>query len=328
MKLFKTILVTALLSNPLPALAGVDAPGQVWLELLAADGPSDLDPTAPPDGLPTRSIGAEAYFSTDASAFGRQGVLIWTAFELSGPDGPRHATLLMDLAIVGARLGKEHPLNQAGIAVEYFERRGDRIVFEGRAEAVEVHLVGFSDDGGDGGAVEGRFGLVLSDVRGAGFGSRTLLAGGFLTDPAPRQQATTGGRVDAWDDGEEVVVESGCGLDDTGDTWDEQDSDEEMVDSGCDGDTWDDDDDDEDWDDGDDSDWEGDTWDDDDDDWEGDTFDQHGQGLSSASGGDSGPACAIGAARRRADPLRGLLRFIPELTGLAFIGLLRRRRRR
>lgn len=331
MKLLNTILLTALLASPLPALAGVDAPGRVWLELLTSEEASGLEPTAPPDGLPTRSVDAAAYFSTGASDFGRQGVLIWTAFELPGPDGTRHATLLIDLAIVGARLGEQHPLNRTGISVEYFERRGDRIVFEGRVEALEVHLVGFSDDGRDGGAVEGRFGLVLSDVRGAAFGSRTLLAGGFLTDPAPRQPAHSGGYESNWDEGEEVVVESGCGLGDSdGEDWTtpEEDEEEEAVESGCDGDTWDDGDDDSDWDDGDDSDWEGDIWDDDDDDiWEGDTYGQQGQGLTGAAAGGEGPACAIAPARRQADPLRALLRFLPELIGLAFIGLLRRRRR-
>jgi len=98
-------------------------------------------------------------------------------------------------------------------------------------------------------------------------------------------------------------VDSGCG----GGSWDE-----DTNDSGCDGDTWDED--------TNDSGCDGDTWDEDTDDsgCDGDTWDEDT---------DDSAACAVAPIRGRADPLRALLRFLPELVGLTFIGWLRRRLR-
>ena len=319
MKTIHMLVAIALLASASPALAGVDAPGHVWLDIQVED-------------LPAKPVSSQAYLSTDASDFGKQGVLIWTSFPLDHPDGERNATLLLDLAIAGARLGEDHPLGDSGIRVEYWEQQGDAMVFEGRPVDTRVHLVGYSQSDSDGAAVEGRFELVLADVHGLAHESRALLSGAFITNPGPRGGVNAGGSVFADDS---VDVETGCAHNDAevesgcdGDTWEDDD----YEDTGCGGDTWEDDD-------YDDTGCEGDTWEDDDyddsgcegDDWEDDDYDDSGcegdDWEDDSWDDDSDMACAVAPVRRRADPLRGLTRFLPELTGLAFIAWLRRRRR-
>jgi hypothetical protein len=287
---------------PCSAWPGIDAPGAVSFRWVADDEIVFERPELPSEDAQPESIQAEAWFNSRASHF-EDGVMIWCGFLLGDSVG----TLILDLDLsAGLRPGPE------GLRVEYLEKKGEEILFRGSAPRSRVVIQDVVPSSGDDGAIEIRFELVVADPEGAQPGSRLILSGQAVTRPGP------------------VRVETGCGVGvDQGGT--EGEYEEESITS-CEGDDWDVEDDDGD---DDDDDWEGDTWDDDDDSiWEGDTWDEDEQGLTDAStvAGRQGRAPEAGCAiapppRRRPDPFRNLMRFFPELAGLAFIRWMKKRNR-
>jgi len=313
---FLVVVPILLVILPSSANAGIDAPGAASFGRLAHDEIVFERLELPEEDMQASSIQADAWFHSRASRFD-PGVLIWMGFELPESQG----ILILDLDLAaGLRLGPDT------IEAEYIEKAGDRILFGGSASRALVTIQDAVFSSGDGGALEIRFDMVVADPTGEHPGSRLLLDGHALTQPGP---ATVRYRNGLSADAEPVVVETGCGVG----VETEDESDDEPVES-CDGDDWDDGEDD--WDDDDESDWEGDTWDDDDDSiWEGDTWDEDEQGLTDAStiAGRPGRVPEAGCAtarppRRRSNFFRYLMRFFPELTGLAFIQWMKKRNRR
>ncbi len=305
-----------------PALAGVDAPGQVLFDFLAEPdrifGSFDQIPAEAPFD---RAETAEVFFSSDASSFGDKGVLMWAGFALEGdPAGPSYGMLFLDLNLNRAPGDDQIPMPADAVRVEYLEKRGDELLFEGRAVVGDVWIVDIVYHADDKGAVEGDFAFVFEDDSGRSDGCRVLLRGMFLTDPSPSKLRQNYGALPAeGEDGEYVSVGctgdiyvaddgGGCGGDD--DSGGGCDGDTTESGGGCDGDT------------GDGGGCEGDT----------------GSGCGGDGGGCSGDAgggacggsasAAVRPPRRSGGPLRALMRMLPEICGLAFITWMRRRRRR
>ena len=316
--LSKTVcLVTLLLATE--AGAGIDSPGWVSFHFLAEpDAVYQTFDQVPGDTLSYAR--ARAFFSTDASSFEGTGVRIWTGFDLTGPDGPRHAMLILDLDLYEPARGIATPLEENAVRAEYLETQNDRILFEGYPVAAEVRIwdVWFND--GDDGAVEGEFECIFMDPSDSTQGSRVLVTGHFVTDAQSQRE---------WNDSDvyhenETYVESGCSSDvyvedDYEDSGCEGDSDYEST--GCGG--------------GDDYDYggssgcEGDTYDSSDSaSCEGDGYDSYDSSDDSLDcEGDEAYAAVLKPSprRRRPNPLRAVMRMFPEIVGISFIVYMKRR---
>jgi hypothetical protein len=303
-------LALVLLGLAAPAVrAGIDSPAWAGFDFGADELQRHPDLDRLPADMPFYPTESRrAFASSDASQFGDQGVLLWVEWTLTGDElGDRHAALFIDLDLRWLPADADQTLPLDAMVIEYFEKRGDELVFYARPMVADVWVNDLIDSSDDEGAIEIEFDLLLADPAGAHPGCRVLLQGLLLTEPSPAElrERYGLGSPDAPDSGSEVAV--GC----TGDIYLADscggcgggDPDAEVDGGGCEGDT------------GGGSGCEGDT------------------GGGGCEGDAGGGACsdAARAATRRPRPsgglLAGLLRFLPELTGLAFIGWLRRRRR-
>lgn len=315
-----SVMLSVLLGAALPATAGMDAPGQMSFDFLAEEDSVYHDRSELPAEAPFAEGWAEAFFSSDASEFGQDGAFVWGGLDLSGPDGPRYGILLMDLNLAAAPLDGS-PMPHRAVRAEYLEKRGNDLLFSGSAVTGDVSIIDLLFHPGDDGAVEGRFEFFFVDPDGLHSGCRVLLDGVFSTDPSPTRMREIHHLPPVESDGSNVYVgidcsgaiyaadegDGGCGGEDA---------------SGCEGDTTDD----------------------------GAGCEGDGSASSDCSGdgeaagscegdtagggdcGDCGSASAStiatpGAHRARSGgPLRGLMRFFPEIVTLLFIGAWRRRR--
>lgn len=323
----KTVCLVALLLSA-DAGAGIDSPGFVGFHFLAEPGVVYQHfEQVPGDHLSyTRN---RAYLSSDASEFEGTGVRIWTGFDPDGPGDGRglHAMLMLDLDLS----------DPSAVRAEYLETRNDQILFEGYLVIAEARILDvWWDDDGDAGSVEGEFQCIFMDPAATSEGSRAMLAGHFFTETRPRR-GTDGSHVYH----DDTFVETGC----ESDVYVEDDHDSgcgggEDYDyggsSGCEGDTYD----------SSDSGCEGDTYDSSDSGCEGDTHDSSYSDSASCEGdsydsydsdydgadceGDEAYAAVLKPVprrRRRPNPLRALLRMLPEIVGISFIVYMKRRHR-
>ena len=333
-QLSKTVCLVVLLIAPATG-AQIDSPGIVSFHFLAEpDVIYQHFEQVPGDHLSyTR---ARAYMSSDASWYEDAGVRVWTGFDLEGPDGLRHAMLILDINLT----------NPSAVHGEYIETRNDQILFEGVAVASEARILDLWMDGDDAGSVEGEFEFIFIDPSDRTEGSRALLAGHFFTEARPQQQISDDYHED------DTYVETGCGSDVY--------VDDDYDDSGCEGDTYDSDyddsgcgggsdydyDDDYDYggscegdtyDSGSDSGCEGDSYDsgysDSSSSCEGDSYDSY-DSLDSSGGldceGDEAYAAVLKPAprkHRRPNPIRAIMRMFPEIAGISFIIYMKRRNR-
>ena len=82
----------------------------------------------PPDGV---QMDATAYFSSDASRFGDNGVLIWAGFEFLVDGSPRAGVVLVDLDLSRAPLDGDTPMPHSAIRAEYLEKWEEQVFFAG-----------------------------------------------------------------------------------------------------------------------------------------------------------------------------------------------------
>jgi hypothetical protein len=338
----KTVcLVTFLLA--IDASAGIDSPGRVSFDFLAEPDVVYQHFDQVPEYAPRSYVNTRAYFSTDASFFDDTGVRIWVGFDLEGPDGGRHAMLILDLNL----------RDPVSVRAEYLETRNDQILFEGYLVAAEARIIHAWLDDGDAGSVEGEFECIFMDPSDPTEGSRVLLAGQFFTETRPQRQTPN---PDPYYE-DDTYVETGCesevyvedDYEDSGCEGDTYDSDYEDTgcggsdddydyggssdcegdtydsgsDSGCEGDTYDS---------GSDSGCEGDTYDSsysDSSSCEGDSYDSYDSDYDSADcEGDEAYAATLRPAprrKRRPNPLRAIMRMFPEIIGISFIVYMKRR---
>jgi hypothetical protein len=273
----------------------------------------------------------KAYFSSDASEFGDTGVRIWAGFDLEGPDGRRHAMLILDLNL----------RDYDAVRAEYLETRNDHILFDGYLADAEIRILDLWFDSGDSGSMEGDFEVIFFDPADLAEGSRVLLAGRFVTDATPQRQPSD---TDPYQE-PASYVETGCGsevyvdgeYEDSGCEGDSYDSD---YDSGCGGSDYDYDDDydyggsceGDTYDSGSDSGCGGDSYDSgysDSSSCEGDSYDSYDSSDDSGLDceGDEAYAATLKPAprKRRSNPLRAIMRMFPEIVGISFIVFLKRR---
>ena len=314
-----------------PAQAGIDAPGSVHFYWLAEEETVYEDyPEVPPDA---ERFHGRAYFNSDASGFGSNGVLIWGGFDLVGPAGRGFGMLLLDLDLTRAPLDGETPIPHSAARAEYIETWGDQVLFEGEAFLGDVWILDVLFHQDDEGAVEGDFAFVFADPEGVDPGCRVFLQGQFITDPSPGKLRDKYNVPDTH--GDATYIDTTCG----GDIYLVDDpqgcdcgGDDPNAAGGCEGDTADG------------SDCGG---------CEGDAggCDGGGGGCEGAGGGGCrggggagcrggggagacaaatpgliGPKTAAGV-RARGAPLRGVMRFFPQIVVLVFIGGMRRRLR-
>jgi hypothetical protein len=315
-----TMLVLAATSAT--AWAGVDAPGSMTFDFIADDSSVIEDWSELPDE--TVQLSATAYFSSDASSFGEDGVFIWAGFEFIMNDQQRYGILLIDLDMSMAPLDGVTPMPPEAIRAEYLEKWGDQIYFDGQVAIGDVWLVDIFFNQDDDGAVEGDLALVFDDPSGHFPGCRALVRGAFASRPSPSSMRRDMG-ISEGNQGGTTYVDTSCNgdiylADDSGEGCDCGGNDPET--SGCEGDT------------GGGSGCEGDSGGSG---CEGDSGGSgcSGSGSSGGCGGDvgggscsggGGSTCAIaGVHRRYHGPLRRVLRFFPQIFALAFIVLLKKR---
>jgi hypothetical protein len=327
--LSKTVCLVVILLGA-PAGAQIDSPGTVSFHFLAEPDAVYQTFEQVPKGAELTYSRTKAYLSSDASDFEDSGVRIWTGFDLEGPDGLRHAMLILDIDL--------H--DPSAVRAEYMETRNDRILFDGYLMAAEANILDVWLDGGDAGSVEGEFECIFMDPANRAEGTRVLLAGHFFTEARPqRETPNTYYQNDSY-------VETGCGSDvyveddyeDSGCEGDTYDSDYES--SGCGGSDYDDDYDyggsceGDTYDSGSDSGCGGDSYDSgysDSSSCEGDSYDSYDSSDSSGGldcEGDEAYAAVLKPSprkRRRPNPLRAIMRMFPEIVGISFIVFLKRR---
>ncbi len=305
-------LAVVLLGLAAPAVrAGIDSPAWAGFDFGADERQRHPDLDRLPADLPLYPTESrQAFASSDASRFGDQGVLLWVEWTLIGDErGDRHAALFIDLDLRRLPAAADRSLPIAAVDIEYFEKRGDELVFYGRPMVADIWVNDLIDSSDDEGAIEIEFDLLLADPAGEFPGCRVLLQGLLLTEPSPAElrERYGLGSPNAPDSESDVAV--GCSgeiyLADSCGGCGGSDPDAEVAGGGgCEGDTG-----------GGSGGCEGDT----------------GGGCDGDGGGgacsDAARAAAHRGGRSGGGLLAGLLRFLPELTGLAFIGWLRRRRR-
>ena len=309
-----------------PARAGVDAPGDLGFEFLADEDQRYQAWLDVPDKAPfSETWTQEVFFSTDASAFGEDGVLIWAGFPLEGdPEGPRYGMLWIDLNLAQTPHDDLTPMPHKAVRAEYLEKRGDTILFSALAEIGDVWIVDIVFHEDDGGALEGDFAFIFIDPANPEAGSRVFKRGLFITQPSPADLLTSlGGDPSDPGDEEYATVDcsgdiyladdgSGCGGDDSegggceGDTSTESGCEgDSSGGSGCEGDAA------------------GDSCS-----GCGDAADGCGDAAGSAGACSGAANAAVRPSRIRGAPLRILTRLLPEISALLFITWLRRRNRR
>ena len=322
------IILLILMGMSFPARAGIDAPGVVYFYWLAEEETVHQEyPELPPDAERFRG---RAYFNSDASGFGSDGVLIWGGFELEGPAGRGYGMLLVDLDLSRAPLDGETPIPHSAVRAEYIESWDDQVLFEGEAVVGDVWILDVLFHKDDEGAVEGDFAFIFADPTGADPGCRVFMDGQFITNPSPGKLREKYGVPD---DVEMGYVSHGCsgdvyvvdgdpnGCDCGGEDPDaggcEGDTADSSGCSGCEGDAG-----------GCDGGGGG---------CEGDVGGGcsgggggcSGGGGAGCSGGGGAGACAAATVgvRARGAPLRGVMRFFPQIVVLMFIWGMRRRLR-
>jgi hypothetical protein len=306
--------IAFLLSETNIASASFDIPGYLsfrWFadELQAYEYYPDLPQDSP-------RYEAEAFFSSDASQFGPEGVYVWAGFELESPDGPRYGILLLDLDLTQAPLDGETPIPVSAIRAEYIEKWGDTLFFEGITVLGDVWITDLLYSDEDQNAIEGEFAFLFSDPSGQYPGSRGFLQGRFASEPSP---ATIRKKYNLSAPGSDdvVYVSSGC----YADTYvaDDQGCDcggeDPEAEGGCEGDTADD------------SGCEGDNSGSSSG-CEGDSGGCDGGDANAADcggGSSGGGACAtISSSGKRHAPLKGLMRLFPLWISMLFIVLMKR----
>ncbi len=232
----KFTFLVVLLSS-LDAAAGWDTPGSMRFDLVWEPDrviSNWLD-------LPAESteLNAEAYFSSDASQFGEQGVLMWAGFNFTVDGAPRYGILLLDIDLTRAPIDGETPVPAGALRAEYLEKWQDQIFFSGELLLGDVWIVDIFFHEDDAGALEGDLALIFADPSNTYPGSRALLRGRFATYPAPSSQRRAAGLTDS-NPNSTVHVSSSCSgdvyvADDPGDGCDCGGDDPET--SGCEGDT-------------------------------------------------------------------------------------------
>lgn len=295
------------------AQAAFEGPGGLSLDFYADEDAScgtfvDL----PPDEAFAR-LQAQAFFSSYASSFGMEGLLIWASFALDDADGGRFAMFIVDLDLTRTPPDDDTPMDHGAIRARYIEKRGDTILFEGKPHSKDVWIIDIVFDDGEDGGVEGDFAFLFQDP--ARPGCRALVRGRFITTPSPARLREIFGAPPAnTTEGEDYIsvgcgAESGCG---GGDDYYEDDSGCESDSSGdtgegCEGD----------------SNSSG---------CEGDSNSPGCEGTSNSSSNCNSSDCAgdahaAVAGPRRPSGLRSLGRILPPLAALIFIALNHRRRR-
>lgn len=292
-------LALLLLLPPSTGQAGIDAPGGLDVEYVRNELEVYQDLQEVPAGT---VISAEAYFSSNASSFGPDGVLVWAGFTTPGEQGRRYGILLLDIDLTRAPLNGEDPVPAGAWRATYLEKRGNEIVFSGQAVLGDVWVLDLFFSHGDDGALEADLALLFADDSGSYSGCRALLQGRLESNPSPAQLRRQRGLPPASED--TIYVDSGC----SGDLYVADDPGEgcacggEDPDAGgCEGDTG-----------GDSSGCEGDTG--------GSAAcegDSGGCGETSGSGACSGSSssdCVTAGARR--GPWRHFSRYLPQLLAL------------
>jgi hypothetical protein len=285
--------------------AGIDTPGMVSFDFIPFDDQKLQSFEEIPNDTPFSSFGVNAFFSSDASRFGEEGVLIWAGFDLSSDAGQRFGMLWIDIDLSQAPIDGEHSVPHPGVVAQMVEKQGDTLLFVGNLSAGDVWILDAFFHQSDGGGVEGDFDFLFNDPSSPAAGSRVFIRGHFITDPSPSSLRRAFGVPGSGPDGE-VYSDTGCsgnmvfveGCDCGG-------SDES---SGC----------------------------------EGDSSSSSGcEGDSSSSGGCGGDAsassncgdcagdaqAAVKTHSHRGQPLTKLLMFFPEVAVGLFIVFLKRRNR-
>jgi hypothetical protein len=312
----------------LSARAGIDAPGTFVFDFISEpDFVFQSWTDVPEEGV---RIEADAFFSSDASTFGEDGVFIWIGFEFLDASAPRAGVLLLDLDLTQAPLDGNSPMPHSAIRAEYIEKWGEEVFFAGDVAFGDIWLVDIFFHESDDGALEGDLALVMSDPSQTFGGSRALIKGRFITNPSPTKLREIMGISDHETD-TVVYVDTSC----SGDLYLADNSGEgcdcggEDPDSGgCEGDTTSDS-----------SGCEGDSGGGDcsgGGGCEGDAGGCSGGSGGSCSGGGGGscsgggsPTCATsGRALRRSNPIRNVMRFFPEMCVFAFIFLMKKKYRK
>jgi hypothetical protein len=312
------LLLVLVYSVPRPARAGVDAPGTLTFDFVSSDSLVFQNwEQVPQEGV---QMDATAYFSSDASRFGENGVLIWAGFEFLVDGSPRTGIVLVDLDLSLAPLDGVTPIPHSAIRAEYLEKWQEQVFFAGEVGFGDIWLVDVFFHEDDDGALEGDLALVFFDPSGVFPGSRVLVRGRFVSQPSPGQLRRDVGIPDTDERGAVYIDTScsgelyladdtgegcDCGGDDTdsggcegdtsGDSGCEGDSGGGCADSGCQGDTG-----------------------------GGCSGDAAGgcgdMGGGGSCGGGGGGNCATSGIRiRRGAPIRGVMRFFPEIVVFAFI---------
>jgi len=311
------LLAWLLLLLPATVRAGIDAPGWLSVEYVR----NELESYESLEEIPAGTmLAADAYFSSNASSYGPDGVLVWAGFTTPGEQGRRYGILLLDIDLSRAPLDGQTPVPAGAWQASFLEKRGNEIVFSGRAVLGDVWVLDLFFSHGDDGALEADLALLFADDGGRFPGCRALLQGRLESDPSPsllRQQ-----RGLPPDSSDTVYVDTGCSgdvylADDTGQGCACGGEDPDA--GGCEGDT------------GGDSGCEGDTGGGSG--CEGDTggsaacaADSGGCGNTSGSGACSGSSSSnCSTAGRRRGPWRRFSRYLPQLLALLVLLVGRRR---
>jgi len=285
--------------------------GQMSLVWLQDDGQGFSGiPDSPPGAL---SLPVSVRLGSQPSAYRPDGLLLRGELELEGPDGMRTAVLLLDVDLSRASANFPTILPRSALAIEYVEKRGIEVLFQG---ALTDAVVTIEDLGSRSGLLQGTFSLVLAGA--AGFsGARALVKGLFAAVAIPAPEVDLGALPvspshhhpnDDYDDVDgEVVVVSSC----ESDGYVEDDSEpgcggqEDAQESGCEGDSPDS------------SDSQG---------CEGDSASSSSAGCAGSQSGCEGDSAATQTRlpHQQASFFHGLGRMSPELTVGVFLLLLKR----
>lgn len=312
------VILVLLMGVGFPARAGIDAPGSIHFYWLAEEQTVYADyPEIPPGA---ERFHGRAYFNSEASRSGSDGVYIWGGFDLVGPAGRGYGMLLLDLDLTLAPLDGETPMPHGAVRAEYIETWEDQVLFEGEAVVGDVWIFDVLFHQDDQGALEGSFAFVFADPQGGNPGCRVFLDGQFITDPSPGKLRDKYHVPDTH--GDAAYVDTSCG----GDVYLVDDpqgcdcgGDDPEASAGCEGDTADG---------ADCGGCEGDAGGcDGGGGCEGDVGGGCGGGGGGGCSGGGGGACAAATAGVGSSgaPLRGVMRFLPEIAAVLFIGGMRRR---
>jgi len=148
------------------ASAGFDCSGSLTFDFLAEEYTIYHHFEEVPGDAPFHSGRADAYFHSQASVFEHAGVFLWADFDLEAHDGIRHALLMIDIDLGLVGIPDTMTPDSAALRAEYIEKRGDDILFWGKALGGEAWIDDAYFDSGDRDAIEGGFNLVFHDPEG------------------------------------------------------------------------------------------------------------------------------------------------------------------